>query len=137
MADEFDLDDLLGIHKDRSKQSRETDEALKAEIAPDMETWVGNPNEYDWPGVDTPGAAENKDSDIDDVQALEGEKTVYRVKQQGLAWAVENESTLFGETTGGPYKTKQDAVKVARRQRTGDDVLIIEREDGTIQERIG
>lgn len=137
MADEYDLDDLLGIHKNRSKVSRRTDEALKAEKAPDKATWVENPNDYDWPGIDTPGQATERNSDVSDVDALEADKTVYRVKQQGLAWVVENESSLFGGTTAGPFKTKDDAIQAGRRMRGGGDVLIIEREDGSIQRRIG
>lgn len=61
MADGLELDDLLGLHQSRSNPSRKTDEALKAEIAPNMETWAMEPAEYDWPGVDTPTAATDRD----------------------------------------------------------------------------
>lgn len=40
-------------HKTRSKQARKTDEALDAKKADTWQEYVANPDEYDWPGVDT------------------------------------------------------------------------------------
>lgn len=41
------------IHSERSKKSRETDEAFNAPLTLDKEKWRENPDEYDYPGVDT------------------------------------------------------------------------------------
>lgn len=39
---------------ERSTHAMEVDRAMKAETAPDWETYTEEPNEYDWPGIDTP-----------------------------------------------------------------------------------
>jgi len=62
---------------------------------------------------------------------------VDRVEKRGLGWAVENESSNFGGTSAG-FETKEEALRDARRKRNSSGgVIIVEREDGSIQKRIG
>lgn len=55
-----DLDRLLDFHQDRSKMAKRVDESRKAPIADSSEQWLSAPDEYDWPGVDTPTASEDR-----------------------------------------------------------------------------
>lgn len=54
--EDLEPDDLMAMHESRSEIARETDEALRAEVTNDEEQWASAPDEYDFPGVDTPSA---------------------------------------------------------------------------------
>lgn len=41
-------------NQERSARARKLDNSFRAEITTDVETWSENPDEYDFPGVDTP-----------------------------------------------------------------------------------
>jgi len=45
---------LNAKHQDRSKKARIADESKRAEIADSPQQWMSNPDEFDWPGIDTP-----------------------------------------------------------------------------------
>jgi hypothetical protein len=47
-------DRLFDIHQDRSMLSQELDEQRKAPIADSPEQWAESPDQFDWPGIDTP-----------------------------------------------------------------------------------
>lgn len=47
-------------HRERSRRARASDESQRATLTTDFETWAADPDEYDFPGVDTPD-----DSDLD------------------------------------------------------------------------
>lgn len=75
--------------------------------------------------------------DVSDVDALSRDNgRVYRVEKRGMGWALEDESSLFGGPLG-KYGKKSQAVKAGRKRRDSEDTLIIERADGTVQERVG
>jgi len=74
-----------------------------------------------------------------DAEAVEGSETVLEVATKGLGWAVEDKSSLFGQTYSG-HSTKQEAISEARRQRNvtdGPTKIIIRREDDSVQDVIG
>lgn len=48
------FDRLSGIHQSRSKRSRSLDESMKAPIADSPQQWADHPDQFDWPGIDTP-----------------------------------------------------------------------------------
>jgi len=48
------FDRLSGVHEDRSKKARIADESKRAEIADSPTQWKNDPDNYDWPGIDTP-----------------------------------------------------------------------------------
>jgi len=48
------FDRLFDIHQDRSERAQNTDERKKAPIADGPEEWASHPDQYDWPGIDTP-----------------------------------------------------------------------------------
>lgn len=139
MPDGLGFGDLLNIHENRSKLSRRTDEALKADKAPSKEAWASSPGEFDWPGVDTPssGGRFDQSKDISDTEALEGDRSVFRVEQRGMGFGVENESSLFGETFSG-IGSREDAIEAGRRkqQAADDGVLLIEDNEGNLTRRI-
>lgn len=55
------------IHRRRSDPSRETDRAMDAEVTTDPLQWASNPDEFDFPGVDTgPLFDETFDDDFSD-----------------------------------------------------------------------
>lgn len=50
----MEIDDrLFDIHESRSETAQIADESKDAEIADSPMQWANNPNEYDWPGIDT------------------------------------------------------------------------------------
>jgi len=48
------MDRLWGIHQERSMLAQETDEERKAPIAESPDQWANSPDQFDWPGIDTP-----------------------------------------------------------------------------------
>lgn len=46
-------DRLFDIHNSRSETAQIADESKDAEIADSPVQWANDPNEYDWPGIDT------------------------------------------------------------------------------------
>lgn len=48
------FDRLADIHESRSDRAQALDESLDAERADSAEQWANNPDQYDWPGLDTP-----------------------------------------------------------------------------------
>jgi len=45
---------LADQHEDRSEVAQRVDENRKAPRAPSPDVWADNPDQFDWPGVDTP-----------------------------------------------------------------------------------
>lgn len=60
-ADAFDddaspeeiADTLEILHESRPEKAQQIDEARDAQLTTDPETWAENPDEYDYPGVDS------------------------------------------------------------------------------------
>lgn len=74
-----------------------------------------------------------------DTEALNSDMTVLEVTTKGLGWAVENNSSLFGQGYTG-HDTKEQAVKAARRKRKAIDgpvKIIIRNQDGSVSRTIG
>jgi len=46
--------DPAEVHQERSAEARQTDERLEAPLTDDPLEYAKNPDEFDWPGVDTP-----------------------------------------------------------------------------------
>jgi len=47
------VDKAVNFHSKRDKDTRETDESFNAPIALDFNEWKNNPDDFDFPGVDT------------------------------------------------------------------------------------
>lgn len=54
------LSRLLEFHESRSERAQRVDEARKAPITNDPDEWMAAPDEYDYPGVDTPSARRDR-----------------------------------------------------------------------------
>jgi len=45
---------LMDQHDSRSERAQDTDERKKAPIAESPDIWADDPDQFDWPGIDTP-----------------------------------------------------------------------------------
>ncbi|MFP4627190.1 MAG: hypothetical protein ACLFNI_11435 [Natronomonas sp.] len=64
--------DPLAINRRRSDEARTADRAKDAELTTDPLTWASNPDEYDYPGVDTgPTFREVEGEDYDTERLLD------------------------------------------------------------------
>jgi len=66
-----EVPDPREVHESRSEFAQQTDEQLSAPLTNDPEQYARNPDEYDWPGVDTPAESDANDArSLDDLESL-------------------------------------------------------------------
>jgi len=59
------------VHNARSEDAKRQDERLSAPLTNNPQTYANAPDEYDWPGVDTPPGTEGSEaSALDDFESL-------------------------------------------------------------------
>lgn len=59
------------VHQSRSQEAQRQDKRMSAPLTNDPERYANAPDEYDWPGVDSPPSSEASDASIlDDFKSL-------------------------------------------------------------------
>jgi hypothetical protein len=85
------------VHKDRSPMARRVDSQRRAKIADDYDQWRSAPDEYDYPGVDTPTGTDDIINDSRREQASQIEEFVSGGDDKVTEIA-------FGEAIGNPRR---------------------------------
>lgn len=101
------------LHQQRSKKERIADESFDAELTTDPEKWAKNPDQYDYPGVDTVSPR---------IRRQRAERAVEEAQERGFV----EEVTIGPDATKGPSKAgtfkKEDKELQVRDSETRGNV---------------